>query len=88
MKKMSYYLDHSEALSGSIYVLAYRDSDVKPFFSDRSTNVVARVFNNEYNQTFYVISSYIEVIGKQIDFDSGHVKLLVRYNNGDGEVKL
>ena len=87
MEKMLCYLDHSESLGGSLYELAYKDSKVKPYFSDRSTNVVARVFNNEYNQTFYVISSYIEVIGKQIDFDSGHVKLLVRYNNGDGEVE-
>ena len=66
---------------------AITNSNSFPFFAIRSKNYVAKYETNGKMEFIRIVSSYIEVVGKEVDFDNGNVRLLVRYNNGIADIE-
>ena len=57
-------------------------SKINPYFAYAEKNMVVKETSRENDGAFCVLSSYIEVVGKEIDIDNGSVRLLIRFNNG------
>lgn len=66
---------------------AIANSNSFPFFAIRSKNYVAKYETNGKMEFIRIVSSYIEVVGKEVDFDNGNVRLLVRYNDGIADIE-
>lgn len=87
MSHVKYIIGQKYLITSDKYSAAYSKSGIKPFFAHHEDNFVAKVEFTNSGEFLHVISSYIEVVGKQIDFDTGNIKLIVRYNNGYGEAE-
>ena len=78
---MSYILGKKYTITPQV-VDKISQSTVFPFSAIREINVVGKYEAYDDKEYLRIVSSYIEVVGKEVDFDNGKVRLLVRYNNG------
>lgn len=78
---MSYILGKKYPITPQV-VDKISQSTVFPFYANQEINIVGKYETYDDKEYLRIVSSYIEVVGKEVDFDNGKVRLLVRYNNG------